>query len=58
LGKRASLGRAVLELGATPQLHCFKNRALEPILRFLNLQLQRQRCCRLHREFLEEKKCL
>jgi hypothetical protein len=28
---------------------------LEPILRLLNLQLQRQRCCRLDRFYIREK---
>jgi hypothetical protein len=40
---------ALLELRATPQLKFFfKNRPQEPILRLLNLQLQRQRSSRLH----------
>jgi hypothetical protein len=31
-------------------------RHLEPILRLLNLQLQRQHCSRLHRAFFKEEK--
>jgi hypothetical protein len=31
------------------QKKCTKNQPLEPILRLRNLQLQRQRCCRLER---------